>query len=106
MPKIVQTTEQLHSFLMIARLCSKSFKLDFNSMWTKNFHMFNLDLEKAEETKIKFLTSIGSWKNQGSSRKNIYFCFIDYTKTWIVCISQNCVKLLKRWEYQTTLPVS
>ena len=38
-------------------------------------------------------------------QKNIYFCFIDYAKTF-VWITTNCGKLLKRWEYQTTLPVS
>ena len=31
MPKNVQTTVQLHSFHMLARLCSKSFKLGFSS---------------------------------------------------------------------------
>ena len=28
--------------------CSKSFKLGFNSTWTKNFQMYKLNLEKAE----------------------------------------------------------
>ena len=37
-------------------------------------------------------------------QKNIYLCFIDYTL--IVWIMTNCGKLLKRWEYQTILPVS
>ena len=41
--------------------------------------MFNLVLQKAEEPKIKFPTSTGSWKKEESS-KNIYFCFIDYAK--------------------------
>ena len=49
-------------------------------MWTENFQMFKLDLEKAEEPEIKLPTSAGSSKKQESSRKNIYFCFIDYTK--------------------------
>ena len=31
-PRNVQTTDQLHSVHMIARLCSKSFKLGFSSM--------------------------------------------------------------------------
>ena len=37
-------------------------------------------------------------------QKNIYFCFIVYTKAfvWIT----NCGKVFKRWEYQTTLPAS
>jgi len=29
-------------------------------MWTENFQMYKLDLEKAEEPEIKFLTSTGS----------------------------------------------
>ena len=39
-------------------------------------------------------------------QKNIYFCFIDYAKSLSVWITTNCGKLLKRWEYQTTLPAS
>ena len=38
-------------------------------------------------------------------QKNIYFCFIDYAKTFD-CGSQQTGKLLKRWEYQTTWPTS
>ena len=44
--------------------------------------MFKLDLEKAEEPEIKLPASAGSWKKQESSRKNIYFCFIDYAKAF------------------------
>ena len=35
----------------------KIFKLGFNSMWTEEFQMYNLDLEKAEEPEIKLPTS-------------------------------------------------
>ena len=49
---------------------------------TMNFQMFKLDLEKAEEQDIKLPTSNGSSKKQESSRKNIYFCFIDYTNAF------------------------
>ena len=80
-PKNVQITIQLHSFLMLARLCSKSFKLGFSTMWTENFLMYKLDLEKAEEAEIKLPTYSGPEKKQGNS-KNIYFCFIDYTKAF------------------------
>ena len=38
-------------------------------------------------------------------QKNIYFCFIDYTKAF-VWITTNCRKFLKRWEYETIWPVS
>ena len=39
-------------------------------------------LEKAEEPEIKLPTTTGSSKKQESSRKNIYFCFIDYAKAF------------------------
>ena len=45
-----------------------------------NFRMFKLDLEEAEKPEIILPTSAGSQKTQESSRKNIYFCFIDYAK--------------------------
>ena len=38
---------------MPARLCSKSFKLCFNSTWAKDFQMYMVDLEKADEPEIK-----------------------------------------------------
>ena len=50
-------------------------------MWTMNFSMFKLVLEKAEEPEIKLPTSAGSSKKQ-EFQKNIYFCFIDYAKAF------------------------
>ena len=57
-----------------------------------NFPMFKLVLEKAEEPEIKLPTSAGSLKKQESSRKNIYFCFIDYAKVF------DCVDHNKLWK--------
>ena len=79
---------------MLARLCSISFKLGFNNMWTKNFQIYKLDLEKKEEPEIKLPTSVGSQKKQDNSKK----------KT--TSASLTTLKPLKRWEYQTTIPVS
>ena len=39
-------------------------------------------------------------------QKNIYSCFIDYTKSLSMWITANCGKFWKRWEYQTTWPAS
>ena len=75
-------------------------------MWTVNFQMFKMVLEKAEEPEIELPTSAGSLKKQESSRKNIYFCFMDYSKAFDVWITINCGKFWKRWEYQTTWPAS
>ena len=69
MPNNVQTTIKLCLFHMLARSCSKSFKLGFNSTWTENFQMYKQDLEKAEEPEIQLSTSLWSLKKQESSRK-------------------------------------
>ena len=64
-------------------------------MWTMNFQMFKMVLEKAEEPQTKWSTSTGSSKKQESSRNNIYFCFIDYAKAWD-CLDHNKLwKILK-----------
>ena len=39
-------------------------------------------------------------------QKNIYFCFIDYAKPLTAWITKSYGKILRRWEYQTTLPAS
>ena len=57
-----------------------------------NFQMFQLVLEKAEEAKIKLPKSDGSSKKQESSRKNIYFYFIDYAKAF------DCMDHNKLWK--------
>ena len=61
-------------------------------MRTMKFQMFKLDLEKAEESEIKLPTSVESLQKQESSRKNTYFCFIDYTKAF------DCVDHNKLWK--------
>ena len=73
-------------------------------MWTMNFQMFKLDLEKAEEPEIKLPISTGSSKKQ-EFQKNIYLCFTDYVKAF-VWITIKRRKFWKRWEYQTTWPAS
>ena len=39
-------------------------------------------------------------------QKNIYFCLLTIPKPLTVWITTNCGKFWKRWEYQTTRPVS
>ena len=65
-----------------------------------NFQMFKLNLEKTEELEIKLPTSVGSLKKQDSSRKYIYFCFIDYSKAY------DCVHHNKLWKIlqETEIP--
>ena len=68
--------------------------------------MFKLYLEKAEEPEFKFPTSIGSSKMQESSRKTSASALLTTQKPLTLWITTNCSKFFKRWEYQTTWPVS
>ena len=61
-------------------------------MCTVNSLMFKLVLEKTKKPEIKLPTSAGSWKKQETSRKNIYFCFIDFAKAF------DCVDHNKLWK--------
>ena len=85
---------------MLARLCSKSFMVGFNSTYTKNFQMYKMDLEKAEKPEIKLPMTPGSrgFKNTSASLTTL--------KPLTVWITTNCGKFWKRWEYQTIWPAS
>ena len=50
--------------------------------------MLKLVLEKAEEPEIKLPISVRSLRKQENSRKNIYFCSIDYAKAFD-CVDHN-----------------
>ena len=80
-----------HTIVLIShasKLMSKFSKPGFNNTWTVNFLMFKLVLQKGEEPKTKLPSSAGSSKKQERSRKNIYFCFIDYSKAFD-CVDHN-----------------
>ena len=91
---------------MLARLCSKSLKLGFTIYEPRNFQMYKLNLEKAEEPEIKLPTSAGSEKKQENFRKTSTSASFIMLKPLTVWITINCGKFFKRWEYQTTLPIS
>ena len=68
--------------------------------------MFKLVLEKAEEPEIKLPIFAVSSKKQESSRKTPIFALLTTPKPLTVCITTNCGKFFKRWEYKTTSPAS
>ena len=52
-------------------------------MWTKNFQMSKMGLEKEEKLEIKLPTFAGLYRKQGNFRKKkIYLCFISYAKAF------------------------
>ena len=84
----------------------KILQLGFNNKCTVNFQMFKLDVENAEEPEIKLPISFGSLKKQESSRKNIYFCFIDYVIAFDLVDQNKLWKILKQIEIPDHLPAS
>ena len=54
--------------------------------------IFKLILEKAEEPEIKLPISAVSSKKTKEFQKNMYFCFIDYARTF------DCVDHNKLWK--------
>ena len=58
----------------------------------RDFQMFKLVLEKAEEPEIKLSTSAGSWKKQESSRKASISALLTMPKPLTVWLMINCGK--------------
>jgi len=71
--------------------------LDLSTMtvrlgWPHKAGFSFIELDKAEEPETNLPTSARSSKKQESSRKNSYFCFIDYAKAF------DCVDHNKLWK--------
>ena len=64
------------------------------------------EFRKGRETRDQIANNCWLIEKAREFQKNICFCFIDYAKAFDCVITTNCGKFLKRWEYQTTLPVS
>ena len=74
-------------------------------MWAKNFQMYKLGLEKAEEPEFKLPTFIGSSRKQGNSQKTSTSASLTTLKPLPLWITANHGKFLKWWEYQIILHI-
>ena len=81
-----------------SKVMLKILQAGFSNMWTVNFQMFKLVLEKAVEPEIKLPTSVGTLKKQESSRKTSISALLTMPKPLTVWITINCGKFWKRWE--------
>ena len=78
----------------VSKIMLKILQARLNSTWTKNFRIFNLVLEKAEEPEMKLPTSAGSQKKQENSRKTPTSALLTTPKPLTVSITTNW-KILK-----------
>ena len=94
MPKNVQITIQLHSFHMLARLCSKSIKLDFSNMWTESFDV-QAGFRKGRGSRDQIANICWIIEKAREFQENIYFCFIDHSKAFDWVDHNKLWKILK-----------
>ena len=73
----------------VSKVILKILQASFNSLWTENFLVFKLDLEKAEEPEIKLLTSVGSYKKQQNSRRTSTSASLTILKSLTVWVTTN-----------------
>ena len=67
--------------------------------------MYKLGFRKGRGTRGQIAPIHWILEKERELQKNI-FCFIDYTQPLSVWVTTNYEKFLKRWVYQTILPVS
>ena len=94
--KDVLTIRQLHSPPMLGRPRLKSSMLGSSIVWTENFQVSNLGLEKEEESEIKLPTFTGLQRKQGISGKkktNPTSVSLTMLKPLTVWVTTDCGKL-------------
>ena len=74
-------------------------------MWTENFQVYKLDLEKAEEQRSNCQHLLDHRKNKRVPGKHLLLLYWLLQSLWL-CGSQQTGKFFKRWEYQATLLAS
>ena len=94
MPKNVQTTIQLCSFQMLARFCSKFFRLGLSSTWTKNMHCMWWVSKRQRNQRSNCHHSLGCGESKGVPGKKSTFASLTMLKALTVWISTNW-KILK-----------
>ena len=87
-------------------------------IWLRNprfyFHNFSISefpdvqdgFRKGRGTREKIANIYWIIEKARDFEKNIYFCLIDYIKSFHCVDHKNCGKFLQSWEYQTAWPAS
>ena len=99
MSKLLYTALISHT----SKVMFKILQARLQSIWTENFQMYKLDLEKAEEPEIKLPTFLDHRESKRILEKHLILLYWPCKSLWL-CGSQHTVENLHRWEYQTILP--
>ena len=105
MPKNAQTTTQLHSSHMLAKLCSK-FQARLQPYVNHEFPDIQAGFRKGRGTRAQIANIHWIMEKAREFQKNIYFSFIDYAKAfdclwWVWGLSLNAISplLLSCWGF-------
>ena len=104
--KNVQITGQLHSSPMLVSLCSISCSLGFSVKWTKTYRCPRWVSKRQRKQRSNCQHLLDHRESKENPEKTSTFVSLTMLKPLTVWIITNCGKLLKRWEFQTILPVS
>ena len=90
MPKNAQTTTQLHSShtLVMLKILQARLQQDVN----REVPDVQAGFRKGRGTRDQIASISWIMEKAREFQKNIYFCFIDYAKAFIVWITINCGK--------------
>ena len=104
MPKNAQTTAQLHSSHTLVML--KILQARLQQYVNRELPDVQAGFRKGRGTRDQIANIPWIMEKAREFQKNIYFCFIDYAKTFD-CVDHNKLwKILQEIEYQTTCPAS
>ena len=82
MPENAQTTTQLHSSQKASKVMLKILQARLQQYMSCEQPDVQAGFRKGRGTRNQIAKSVGSSKKQ-EFQKNIYFCFIDYTKAFV-----------------------
>ena len=99
MPKSIRTTAQLCSFHMLAKL-----GLVVCELRTSRCTSWIYKRQRNQRSNCQHPLDHIKRKAREFQKKKIISASLTSLKPLTMCITTNCGKLLKRWEYQTILP--
>ena len=88
MPKKCSNYYAIALISQASKITLKILQVQLQSMWTMNFQMFKLDLEKAEETEIKLPTPLDHRKSKRIPEKHLFLLCWLCQSLWLYGLQQ------------------
>ena len=99
-------TAQLHSFHTTSKVMLKILQARFQKYMNQELSGVQAGFRKGSGTRDQIANICWIIENEENFRKTSTSPLLIIPQPFTVCITTNCGKLLKWWEYQTILPAS